>query len=59
MAERCNVDDVGIVRIDDDRADLPRIVEPMWLHVFPPSVDLYIPSPYAMSERMSASPVPT
>ncbi len=32
---------------------------PMRAHVLPPSVDLYIPLPYEMSERMSASPEPT
>ncbi len=27
MAQRANVDDVGILRIDDDAADLPRVVQ--------------------------------
>jgi len=32
---------------------------PMCVQLLPPSADLYMPSPWAMSERMSASPEPT
>jgi len=39
--------------------DAGRTWQPIFDHVFPPSADLYIPSPWAMSERMSASPLPT
>src|SRR6266478_2064787 len=34
-------------------------VRPMCVHVFPPSVDLYMPFPVEIEERMSASPEPT
>ncbi len=32
---------------------------PRCVHVFPASVDLYIPLPYEICDRMSDSPVPT
>jgi hypothetical protein len=32
---------------------------PMCVQVLPASVDLYIPLPYEICDRMSASPVPT
>ncbi len=53
--------------VDDGRgcADRPargpiccESASPERLHVRPPSADLYMPSPWAMSERMSASPEP-
>ena len=59
VAERRDEDEIRILRVHQDFPDLPRVRSPRRCHVGPPSMDLYMPLPYEMSERMSASPDPT
>src|SRR5882762_10966119 len=47
---------VGCTRI---APTCPALASPMWVHVFPASVDLYMPLPGDTLPRMGDSPVPT
>ena len=58
VAERADVNSVRIAGIDNDAADLPRVLKTDFFQVLPASMDLYTPSPELSAERMSDSPVP-
>ncbi len=60
VAQRRHKDDVRIARIHQYPRDVPGVFQARRSSsVFPPSVDLYTPSPYEILPRMQDSPVPT